>query len=237
MDDDRLLRTGTPRERELLAAGFDEAPSEEAVRAASIALGLVPNGTATSSEVDRFRRFSGPRWMKLVVSVVASTAVVGLLVGQERVLSRSSPPPSFRAVGLTAPVGSSVDSAASAQADLPFASDPEAPSTGTAGHPTAAAEAVKRKVDTFGAQVTIIDRARAAALAGDPVAALQAVDEYDRRFPGGLLAEEALLLRIEAVVAREGRDAASSLAKRFLAEYPRSVHADRLRLLLTRGSR
>jgi hypothetical protein len=94
-------------------------------------------------------------------------------------------------------------------------------------------DAAKRKGDTFSAQLALIDRARSLAVAGDLAGTLRSVDEYDRRFPGGLLSEEALLLRVEVVAASGGRAAAAHLARQFLAEYPRSVHADRLRPLLT----
>ena len=56
--------------------------------------------------------------------------------------------------------------------------------------------------------------------------------DYDRRFAGGSLREEALLLRIESL-ARAGDGAtAATFARRFLKAYPTSVHVDRVAALL-----
>jgi hypothetical protein len=232
------MRSGTARERALLAAGFDEAPSEQSVRAASIALGLLPNARALATDAPWFRRFAGVRRLRLALNIVAPIAIVGgSIAALEGAWNRSpttSPVPVLSAVA--APSSATLPPVASVK--LSVRSSTVTPSTEPLARPIAAVsiETAKRKVDTFAAQVALIDRARALAGAGNSAGTLRAVDEYDRRFPGGLLSEEALLLRTEAVLASGGRDAASGLAQRFLAEYPRSVHADRLRSLLERGS-
>jgi hypothetical protein len=81
-------------------------------------------------------------------------------------------------------------------------------------------------------QVAWIDHARSLADSGDPSGALQALDGYDRAFPHGVLSEESALLRIEALAARGDHRGATALAKRFLVEHPRSVHAAKVRSLL-----
>jgi len=48
-------------------------------------------------------------------------------------------------------------------------------------------------------ETTLIDRARQALYAGDKEAALRALDDYDSRFPAGVLAPEAKRLRARAV--------------------------------------
>ncbi len=136
------------------------------------------------------------------------------------------------------PASSPATLAAAASVRLPGRSSTVTPSTEPLARPIPAvsSESARRKVDTFAAQVELIDRGRASAGAGDSTGTLRAVDEYDHRFPGGLLSEEALLLRIRGS-RRERRSGRSiRLAHRFLAQYPRSVHADRLRFLSERGS-
>lgn len=239
MDDECLLRTGSDRERALLAAGIAEIPTEESVRAASIALGILPSVEPPAIESSGLGRSARAGWTKLAANVIAPIAIVG---GSVVALHGAWSP------GRTPPAGGSVARTEAARAPdsaTTFAADDRAPSSmiptssttmAAAPTPTTAPDSPKRKVDTFNAQVALIDRARARASAGDAGGTLQAVDEYDHRFPGGLLSEEALLLRIEAVAMRGGRDSATALAKRFLIEYPRSVHADRLRSYLERSS-
>jgi len=87
----------------------------------------------------------------------------------------------------------------------------------------------------LGQQVAALDRARDALTSGNAAGALRQVDEYDRQFPRGALAQEAAALRIEALFQQGNRDAALSLAERFLASNPRSPHAARIRLLVERA--
>jgi hypothetical protein len=177
--------------------------------------------------------------MKLAANVIAPIAIVGgSVVALHGAWSPSRPLPATgsvaRAEAARAPAIATTlpsDDDARSSTIPTLSTNVEAAPT-----PIAATDGPKRKVDTFNAQVALIDRARARAAAGDAGGTLQAVDEYDHRFPGGLLSEEALLLRVEAVAMRGGRDSAAALAKRFLIEYPRSVHAERLRTYLERSS-
>jgi outer membrane protein assembly factor BamD (BamD/ComL family) len=81
-------------------------------------------------------------------------------------------------------------------------------------------------------QTALLDRSRARVGAGDPSSALTLLDDYDRRFARAPLAEESNLIRIEALVRRGDRGAASALARRFLRTYPASVHVARVTALL-----
>jgi hypothetical protein len=240
MDDDRLLTSGSARERALLAAGLDETPGDKSVRAAAMALGLLPSAPAVVSGAAGIGRLVSAKWLRLAVNIAAPVVVVaGSIVAVESALGPSRSTPGVGpVVSERATPRPSADSAGDALVSPPLPLSPmEPPAEPSARSGLAlAAEAARRKVDTFSEQVALIDRARTSAGAGDSAGTLQAVEEYDHRFPRGLLSEEALLLRIEAVAARRGREAASGLARRFLAEYPRSVHADRLRGLLERGS-
>jgi outer membrane protein assembly factor BamD (BamD/ComL family) len=61
---------------------------------------------------------------------------------------------------------------------------------------------------------------------------LAALDDYQRRFPRGVLQQEAAMLRIEALLARGDKATARRLSQRFLEQYPRSALAARVKNLL-----
>lgn len=83
--------------------------------------------------------------------------------------------------------------------------------------------------NSLSAELTALDTARFRLSKGDASGALGALDDYQRAFPGGRLALEAEVLRIDAL-ARAGRgDAAKNRAATFLREHPGSVLAPRVR--------
>jgi hypothetical protein len=90
----------------------------------------------------------------------------------------------------------------------------------------------KARPPSLAEEVSVIDEARGALAARDPGAALRALDEHDRRFPRGVLVPEARVLRVEALVLRGDRAAATKLAQPILAHDPKGQYAERLRSLL-----
>jgi hypothetical protein len=84
------------------------------------------------------------------------------------------------------------------------------------------------------AEVALVDRARTRLATGDAAAALAAIAEYHQRFPGGDLDAEADVVTIEAMIAQQDVARARSLGAAFLARFPRSPHAQRIRSLLDR---
>jgi hypothetical protein len=81
-------------------------------------------------------------------------------------------------------------------------------------------------------EVASLDAARDELRAQRPRAAIRALDTYSSRFPGGVLAPEAVVVRIEALVALGDRTQADRLGRRFLAAHPTSPLADRVRATL-----
>lgn len=69
---------------------------------------------------------------------------------------------------------------------------------------------------------------RAALRSGDARRAIQLVDAYEAEFASGVLAEEAMVLRIESLVRAGDRAEAARRARAFLAERPGSPYAPRL---------
>jgi len=84
------------------------------------------------------------------------------------------------------------------------------------------------------AEVALIDRARGGLGAGDYPAALAALAEYHRRFPRGDLDAEAEMVMIDIVIAQRDIARARTLGTEFLARFPRSPLAQRVRSLLDR---
>ncbi|WP_438021983.1 hypothetical protein [Sorangium sp. So ce233] len=70
-----------------------------------------------------------------------------------------------------------------------------------------------------------------AVLARSPEASLSLLDEHRAEFPGGRLAAERDLIAIDALVRRGRADLARTRAEAFLARFPTSPHAERVRRL------
>jgi TolA-binding protein len=85
----------------------------------------------------------------------------------------------------------------------------------------------------LGDQVASIDRARAALAAGDAREAVAQTDDNEARFPHGSLLQEATVLRVEALLRLGDRSRAHEVGERFLAAYPTSPHAARVRQMLS----
>jgi hypothetical protein len=125
-----------------------------------------------------------------------------------------------------APVAPSQPAPSVAQS-APAISEP-APRAAAAHSPSAG----PRPASTLGDQVTALDRARRALADGDSRGALHALDDYEARYPHGVLAEEAEVVRVEALVAAGDHEGAARVGARFLASHPNSPHASRVRALL-----
>jgi hypothetical protein len=78
-------------------------------------------------------------------------------------------------------------------------------------------------------EVTRLRRARALLVGSSPASALEVLNGYTLEFPSGTLRIEAAALRIEAFVALGDRAAARRLATEFLASFPSSPLATRVR--------
>ena len=224
-----LAKTGSDVERLLLAAGADERPDTEAVRKAASVLGLVPRAALIAATLGVTVRAT--RWTSVVAwGSLSLVGVAGIALVAHT--DRSAP-----AVAVTA--------VATPTWRPPPAPPPEAPLPATpalaeaAPSPPSDVHAVARRVagssaqaDGLREQSEALDRVRALLAVGDAEAALARLGEYDRRYAGGPLREEAMLLRIESLARRGDRDKAAALARRFLKVYPSSVHVNRVAALL-----
>jgi len=109
---------------------------------------------------------------------------------------------------------------------------PEAPPAHPAGAVStgsgAAEPAAEPPVAPAADQLSALRQVRAALLAQAPERALKLLDAFERQHRDSSLAEEAAVLRIEAL-ADLGRDDARALAEDFLRQYPHSAYAQRVR--------
>jgi hypothetical protein len=90
------------------------------------------------------------------------------------------------------------------------------------------ASAPRTSPASIAGEVSALDRARNAIAARKPADALAALDEYER---GGsrMLAQEAAVLRVEALLLAGNRAGAAALARRLVEAEPQSPHAPRWR--------
>jgi hypothetical protein len=82
--------------------------------------------------------------------------------------------------------------------------------------------APSRSADSLAQEVAILSRAGSELHAGRPAAALQALDEHRRRFPGGVLAQERTAARIQALCALGRKTEAESELGRLARTSPNS---------------
>jgi HAMP domain-containing protein len=81
-------------------------------------------------------------------------------------------------------------------------------------------------------ELSALDDARQTLSAGDPSATLRRLDAFDRNCAQPSLGPEAMLLRIEALLALGRIDPARRLGEQLLAKQPDSAYGQRVRSLL-----
>jgi hypothetical protein len=254
----RIAEGATDFERDLLRSWERERPSDEARQGAlalvGVAAALGGSTTASTAAAAGLKAATGsmaPKAATLGATVLAKWAIVGAVVAVaaggvavEHSRSSSKETPVRATVPVVAPMVRSVATPPpSLQAAVPVpraTATVEAPLTSSQPPaamlpPPAPAAQEPRPALGLGQQVAALDQARDALASGNASVAIRLVDDYDRQFPRGALAQEATALRIEALFLQGNRDAATHLADRFLAANPRSPHAARIRLLVQRA--
>ncbi len=220
-----LAETGNDVERLLLAAGAGERPDAESVRKTARALGIVPRAALVAATLGLALRAGKWTWLA-AWSSISVVCVAALVVTAHA--GRSTP---LAGIGSTAEAHVQAPAApAPAPIVLSAAPAPSAiPETrGAARRNVPVAAAADRLRD----EARALDGARALLALGDASGALTRLGDYERRFAGGSLREEALLLRIESLARAGDRSTAAALARRFLATYPASVHVERIEAVL-----
>ena len=93
---------------------------------------------------------------------------------------------------------------------------------------SAAAAPAEVDVSTLAEQARLLGEVRVALRDGDHERVLQHVDAYDRRFPNGMLREEALAARALALCGLGDPASGRSVATDLRALAPHSVHLERI---------
>ena len=86
--------------------------------------------------------------------------------------------------------------------------------------------------DGLAAEVQLLDQARAALSSGASTRALGLLAQHRRQYPRSRLANEAFVMRLDALSRSGQRDRARQMARAYLARQPNAPHAARIRRLV-----
>jgi TolA-binding protein len=241
----RLLDEGASEfERELLGSWQSQQPSAAARRRA---LALAGSGAVTTiaasagAEVlPQLGLGAVAKWLGIgvVAGLVTSAAALGVvdsnttIASPERVAAVAPTPVAMAAAPTIAPAQTTKPTVEPATAP----DRTQAPSVVIAKPRSAAIVVQPEPIATsprggLGPETILLDRAREALRSGNAARALELVGQYQSQFPDGVLAQEAAVLRIDALDQQGKRAEAKRSAEQFLTKHPRSAHADRLQRL------
>jgi hypothetical protein len=241
-DPTRLVERGANDvELALLRAGVADEPSRRAIQRAAAALGLAAGiGATAPGAVAASTAGQAGLWTTLKVVGAGLLVTGGLAVGAAQLFGEG-PAPQQRTL---APQAESPPRATGRQAAKPTAAqDPadmaaaprtevpkriEQPAATDVKPSTRSGSAVGRNGASIAEETAMIDAARRQLGAKNPTGALRQLDAYRAKFSRGMLAQEATLLRVEALAQSGNRAAARQLARRQLERNPNSQYARRL---------
>ena len=173
------------------------------------------------------------------LSVVLAVTALPVLVALR--IQRGSGTSGAAEVPIAPPVDTSQPSLPPAAIEAPVSADPGPPSlpaiTPPAGPRTRARparstdtpEAPVASEPTIDEEVRLLNAAQASLRAGDPGEALRRLDEHASRFPASQLADARAVARMTALCKQGQATSARQEADRFLARYPNSPFAERVR--------
>jgi hypothetical protein len=227
--------------KRLMLSMRDEKPPEGAATRALLALGVTGAAVVTTGSALGAASPAGKSLAWLAAKWLGTGAVVGLAVGGgATLLSTPGAPRQESPPAITAPIEREAPASAPAPRPAPAAAEPEPeeekPAPRASNAKSVATDPVETLVaaDTLPREIELLDEARAALRSGAPQRALSSLDRYAKEFPRGRLSTEALVVRIDALVRSGQTVAARSLGERFLASYPNSPHAPRIKQLIGR---
>ncbi len=228
----------------LVTAGIDDQPSQESLERTLAVLGVggalltaqvMGTAAASATAVAKSGSSAGglalfAKWM--LVGAVGGGTMMGTAVA---VLNPSEPEPLARPQSsVRAPEAPKPRRVAFRNTAMPAASVNAAPSPSPLSSPRVAAFPTANTTVgiPLAAEVATVDQARSALNRGDYSAVQARLAGYEAAFPGRQLLPEVLYLRLEAADRLGQSDRARFLARRILAEFPRSPQAVRAQELL-----
>jgi hypothetical protein len=219
----------------LLRLARAEGPNAESRRRILAGLGVgVAAGTlsassdaAQASPASSAARSAAVKWGVASVVAVGASVIAFLSLQPKAPSAVMAPRVSSAAAQLAA-----APAAASASSDL-------VPVTKLEDLPTlpdgAGADAPKSgSAPSLADEVLAIKSAKGALASGNAADALRQLDAYRSHFPRGRLAQEATVVRIEALLSSGNQAVAGAIADRFLSAHPDSPYSARVRTLLGR---
>ncbi|HEX8793712.1 MAG TPA: outer membrane protein assembly factor BamD [Polyangiaceae bacterium] len=236
------LETEDETEQLLLRAGRPHAPRAARERAWMAASGVLASSSlAAGSVAAKVGSVIGGK----AIAVIAFTGLAAMggamVLHQQHRASESAPvQPSApvmvqrapTAVAKPAPLPSIAPAPVESVEAAPMASSSVTPPRAAAPAASVAPGPTESATSSVPSELAALQQARAALGAGDPARALSMLDAYGARFPHGAMAQEAVVLRIEALVRAGDRPAAQRAADAYLGANPQSPYVDRIRSLL-----
>lgn len=239
MDPERLGADCSQFEAEILRAGREDAMSDKSGRVILVALG-VASPVAASSAVAVGGKLAFIKGV-FIAAGIGAAGTLAIWGGRELTQSPPSPPAAAPPAVVAPPAAPRPKPEAIDVGELPATDTSD---SGTAiDEPTparrpAVTAPTSTKLERERVELEAIDNARKALAQGNAALASRLLDRYSARFPKPRLGAEATVLRIETLIARGDRSAASRFGKAFLQNNPKSPYARRVRSLIgeTAGS-
>ena len=233
-DFNRLLddKQTDPLEADLLRLARKEGPSAESRRrilaglGAAAAVGTVSRPSAGAYQVAAPR--ATLKWTGAGIVAVGTGVAALLWLGSQQPAASRKLVKSTKILAPERPHPAALTSASNA-ADSQPAPLPAPPQV-----LDKAARSVAQPAPSLAEEVAAIRSAKRALAAGDAAQALRELQAYQAHFPRGRLAQEAQVVRIEALLKLGNRAAANAAADRFLSAHPDSPYAARVHTLIGR---
>jgi hypothetical protein len=221
--------------RELIAAGKSAlVPTQEDRSRVTQILSkrIAAAGLGVLASVKLAQGMMSGKSLTILTSTVGVLGVVGAL-GTVAYFARQSGRTPVPAPITVAVVPSAQQQRPLQASDATQTSDPQAAAITSSSPPAKtepAARASKLPGDSLGEEVAILSRAERELHNGRPAAALRALDEHQRRFASGALAQERSAARIQALCALGRMDEANAESVKLKRSSPNSPQAAQARL-------
>jgi hypothetical protein len=219
------------RERELLRAArtaHNPTSRDRDVVLAAVLAKAAAGGAAAGSASSA----GGSMLLKIFGGILVGGAIVWFFVARG---TETKPPPSEPVASVVAPVATPSVSIVPSAEPAPPAPEPTPsakPSVVVSAAPSVSASSSTSLASRLREERALIASARNALQSGNVAQALTVLDTAKTKFPDGILIQERKALEIEALH-KAGRTAeAKKLADDFLAAYPNSPHAGRIKELV-----
>ncbi|HEY8376481.1 MAG TPA: hypothetical protein VIK91_08330 [Nannocystis sp.] len=164
------------------------------------------------------------------VAVLAAAAVLLWIVGTRGLPEREDRRDPASQAAHEAPATSEAQTTVRRGTRVQEAQTAEEPASPEVAAPPAPTPVVRRTyvpkdIPSLDAELALLRAAREALTQGEPAAALVSLERHRREFPGGLLVEERMLLRAQALCELGRRAEARAAAAELVRAFPSSPHA------------